>query len=90
MIYCKPNIAGLKLWVADMWKKEQPLINLCDGTTPSDEMVRNVLSATKSGEDAMTEFFTQFTTTCADVSDPKTEKYNDQIKKQKIYTFTNQ
>ena len=38
----------------------------------------------------MTEFFTRFTTTGADVTDPKRAKYNDPIKKQKIYTFTNQ
>ena len=69
-----------------MWKKEQPLDNVCDGTIASDEMVRNVLSARKTGEDVMTKFFTRFTTTGADVTDPKGAKYNDPIKKQKIYT----
>ena len=39
-----------------MWKKEQPLDNVCDGTIASDEMVRNVLSARKTGEDVMTKF----------------------------------
>ena len=73
-----------------MWKKERPLVNVCDGTIASDEMVRNVLSARKTGEDAITEFFKQFTTTGTDVTDPKRAKYNDPIKKQKIYTFTNQ
>ena len=73
-----------------MWKKERPLVNVCDGTVASDEMVRNVLSARKTGEDAITEFFKQFTTTGTDVTDPKRAKYNDPIKKQKIYTFTNQ
>ena len=73
-----------------MWKKERPLVNVCDGTIAFDEMVRNVLSARKTGEDAMTELVTQFTTTVADVTDPKRAKYNDPIKKQKIYTFTNQ
>ena len=53
-------------------------------------MVRNVLSAIKTGEDAMTKFFTQFNTTGADVTDPKRAKYNDPINKQKIYTFTKQ
>ena len=38
----------------------------------------------------MTEFFTRLTTTGSDVTDPKRAKYNDPIKKQKIYTFTNQ
>ena len=38
----------------------------------------------------MAEFFTHLTTTGADVTDLKRAKYNDQIKKQKIYTFTNQ
>ena len=41
-----------------MWKKEQPLVNVCDGTIASDEMVPNVLSARKTGEDAITKFFT--------------------------------
>ena len=53
-------------------------------------MVRNVLSARKTGEDAMTKFFTQFKTTGADVTDPKRAKYNGPINKQKIYTFTKQ
>ena len=52
-------------------------------------MVRKVLSARKTGDDAMTEFFTQFTTTSA-VIDPKRDKYNESIKKQWIFTFTNQ
>ena len=73
-----------------MWKKERPLVNVCDDAIASDEMVRNVLSAGKTREDTMTEFFTQFTTTGADVIDPKGAKYNDPIKKQKIYMFTNQ
>ena len=76
--------------MADAWKKERPLVNVCDGTIAFDEMVRNLLSARKTGEDAMTELVTQFTTTVADVTDPKRAKYNDPIKKQKIYTFTNQ
>ena len=54
----KRVVAGLQLWVPGMWKKEQPLVNVCDGTMASDEMVRNVLSARKTGEDAMTKFFT--------------------------------
>ena len=53
-------------------------------------MVRNLLSARKTGKDAMTEFFTQSTTTGADVTDPKRARYNEPIKKQKIYTFNNQ
>ena len=73
-----------------MWKKERPLVNVCDGTIASDEMVRNVLSARKTGEDVMTKFFTRFTTTGPDVTDPKGAKYNDPIKKQKICKFTNQ
>ena len=73
-----------------MWKKERPLVNICDGTIASDEIVRNVLSTIKTGEDAMTEFSTQFTTRGADVTDTKSAKYNDTIKKQKIYKFTNQ
>ena len=73
-----------------MWKKERPLVNVCDGTVASDEMVRNVLSARKTGEDAITEFFKQYTTTGTDVTDPNRAKYYDPIKKQEIYTFTNQ
>ena len=74
----------------DTWEKERPTVNGCDGTIASDEMVRNVLSAKKTGEDAITELFTRFTTTVTDVTDPKRAKYNDPIRKQKIYTFTNQ
>ena len=87
--HVKRVVAELKLWVPDMWKKEQPLVNVCDDTIVSDEMVRNVLSARKTEEDAMTKFFTRFTTTGADVTDPKRAKYDDTIKKQKTYTFTN-
>ena len=81
--HVKKVVAGLKLWVPDMWKKEQHLTNVCD------EMVRNILSARKTGKDAMTMFFTQFTTTGADVTDSKRAKHNYPIKKQKIYTFNN-
>ena len=73
-----------------MWKKEAPLVNICDGTIASDEMVRNVLSVRKTVEGAMTEFYTQFTTAGADVTDPKRAKYNNPIKKQNIYTFASQ
>ena len=71
--HVKRVAAGLKLWLLDMWKKERPLVNVCDGTIASDEVVRTVLSARKTGEDAMTEFFTRFTTTGADVTDPNKE-----------------
>ena len=54
----KRVVAGLKLWFPKLWKKEQALVNVFDGTIASDETVRNVLSARKTGEDAMTEFFT--------------------------------
>ena len=52
--HVKRVVAGVKLWVPDMWKKEQPLVNVCDGTIAFDEMVQNVLSARKPGEDATT------------------------------------
>ena len=52
--HVKRVVAGIKLWVPDMWKKEQPLVNVCDGTIAFDEMVQNVLSARKPGEDATT------------------------------------
>ena len=45
--HVKRFVAGLNLWVPDMWKKEQPPVIGCDGTIASDEMVRNVLSAKK-------------------------------------------
>ena len=53
--YLKRVVAGLKLWLPDKWKKERPL------DLASDEMVRNILSARKTGEDAMTKFYTRFT-----------------------------
>ena len=82
-------VAGLKLWVADMWKKERPFVNIYDGTIASDEMVQNVLSARKAVEDTKADFFTQFTAIGA-AADRKRAKYSDPIKKQTIYTFTNQ
>ena len=63
--YLKRVVALLELWLPDKWKKEQPL------DLASDEMVRNVLSARTTGEDAMTEFYTRFTITGADVAVPK-------------------
>ena len=55
-------------------------------------MVRNVLSARKMGENAMTEFFTQFATTGADVTDPNKETedlhvHQPAIKKRGIKKF---
>ena len=41
--------AGLKLWVPETWKKEQPFFDLCDGTIASDEMVQNILFARQKG-----------------------------------------
>ena len=58
-------VAGLKLWVSDMWKKERHIFDIYDGTIASDEMVRNVLSARKAEEDAKAEFFYAFITTGA-------------------------
>ena len=48
--HVKRVVAGLKLLVSDMWKKEQPLVKVCDGTITSDQMARNILSATKVGK----------------------------------------
>ena len=78
--HVKRVVARPKLWVNDLWKKERPLVNICDGTIASDKMVQNVLSTRKTVEDAMTEYFTQFTTTGADVADPKISKYNELIR----------
>ena len=72
--HVKRVVARLKLWVNDLWKKERPLVNICDGTIASDKMVQNVLSTRKTVEDAMTKYFTQFTTTGADVADSKISK----------------
>ena len=78
--HVKRVVARPKLWVNDLWKKERPLVNICDGTIASDKMVQNVLSTRKTVEDAMTEYFTQFTTTGADVADPRISKYNELIR----------
>ena len=34
--HVKRVVTGLKLWVPEMWKKEQPLVNVCDDTIASD------------------------------------------------------
>ena len=56
--HVKIVVTGMKLWVPDMWKKEQPLVYVCDGAIVSDEIIRNVLYARNTGKDAMTKFFT--------------------------------
>ena len=72
-----------------MWKKEQDLVNISDGTVVSEEMVKSVLHARKAGEDALSEFLTRFTEG-ANNDGQRKWKYNDPIKKQKVYTFTSQ
>ena len=66
--HVKRVVAGLKLWVPDMWKKDQSLVNICDGTIAFDEMARVVLMARKAGEDVC------FITTNVDVTDTKRYK----------------
>ena len=80
----------MKLWAFDMCKKERSFVNIWDSTFASDEIVWNVLSARKAGEDAMNKIFNWFTTTGADVIYPKRAQYNDPKKKQKVYNFTNE
>ena len=46
--HVKRVVARLKLWVPNKWKKERSLVNVCDGTITSDEMVRNVSPARKT------------------------------------------
>ena len=47
--HVKRVAARPKLWVNDLWKKERPLVNICDGTVASDKMVQNVLSKNSGG-----------------------------------------
>ena len=61
-----------------MCKKKQPFVNICDGIIAYNEIVRNILTARKVGEDPMAMFFTQFTTTGPDVTSPKRPKYNEE------------
>ena len=89
--HVKRVASGLKIWVPDMWKKEQDLVNISGRTVASEEMVKSLLHARTAGEDAQSEFLTGFTEGANNDGQTKTLKYNDPIKKTKsFHIFTNQ
>ena len=79
------DVKNVGLWISDwvpyIWDPKQPKVKINDGSLATQDMVKNILTAEKKGQELLQQFIFWFTTTNAKL------KYNDPIKRQKVYTF---
>ena len=72
---------GISDWAPDIWDPKQPIVKINDGSLATQDMVENVLNAEQKDGELLQKFISRFTTGNAKL------KYNDPIKRQKVYTF---
>ena len=77
----KSAVIGILIWLPSVWDPEQPIVKLDEGNLASENMVNSVFNAEEKGEELLQEFISRFTS-----ENPKL-KYNDPIKRQKVFTF---
>ena len=80
--------SGLIVWVPDIWKNSQQLVNISSGEIAPDEMKHNVLNAHQHGKRAFKDFLNRFTEDSE--NGQNNLKYYDPIKRRKIETFSSQ
>ena len=73
--------AGLCSWVPNMWKSDQPLVNIATGEEATKELVDNIQSTKEIGAKLRDAFCLRFTT------DTQKETYFDKITKEPVMTF---
>ena len=73
--------AGLCSWVSNMWKSDQPLVNIATGEEATKELVDNIQSTKGSGVKLSDAFCLRFTT------NTQKETYFDKITKEPVMTF---
>ena len=81
----KAVVNGLFTWIPDLWKDDQPIVNISNGKVASNEMMENVLLAKQTGIMAREEFVQRFT---SDKEAKNKMTYNDPIKRHPVYTFS--
>ena len=72
---------GISDWVPDIWDPKQPIFKINDGSLATQDMAKNALNAEEKGGGLLHEFVSRFKTSNVKI------KYNDSIKRQKVYTF---
>ena len=77
----KNVLIGISSWLPSIWDPKQSIVKLEERNLASEKMVNSILNAEEKGGELLQEFISRFT------SENSKLKYNDFIKRQKVYTF---